>query len=566
MNWKNVLVLIKADVKSYRIIRGARFRRFRENKLVTFAMYIGAFLLGAAIGWFAGSFYDRTIDPQVTGLLLQGTINLFVSLPTLVLLYGVVFTQIGQIQRIGVKTSIQPLYWFPITWEERTLASVIANTLGFPSAITIFIGSAIIIASVLMRLVPLALLTVFALLASLFMASATTELSRILQVKLSGAVTKAAGSAAIWVRFTGTILFLLIFYVVYFTVYQQANPLALFEAVAGGQRSVWFIPFVWPGVALSYFAFGVWLETAAFSLASIAFTYVLFLVAVRLNSRFGLYEPPAIRVSRGAYVPRAGLMGRLGFSSMEAGIMRKDFKAFTRRQELIYIFIFPVMFAIMPILSLVRTGAEAPTLQVAHLVLFAYLAMLPGTIMAMILGSMMIGLEGGSVWYIYSSPIAARSLVKAKYSFSVLFSLAVAFVCSVIGGVIWIPSVRMTVLCVVEAVFLIFSLSMVSISLGIKGADFRELPRPRMIRPKWSLINGAVCILLALLIVSPLIPLAVKLFFESMGAPIVISLPLADAYLYAALPISGVIASAVLYMFYRIASKNAEEFLAKAEA
>jgi len=57
-----------------------------------------------------------------------------------------------------------------------------------------------------------------------------------------------------------------------------------------------------------------------------------------------------------------------------------------------------------------------------------------------------------------------------------------------------------------------------------------------------------------------------KLFFESVGAPVVISLPLADAYLYAALPISGVIASVVLYVFYRIALKNAEEFLIKAEA
>ena len=134
MNWKNVLRLVSADVKSYRVVMGPRFRRFRENKFVTYALYIGACLLGAAIGWIMGSFYIVIADPQLRELFLQGAINLFVSLPTVALLYGLVFTQMGQIQRMGVKASIQPLYWFPITWEEHTMASILANLLGLPLA------------------------------------------------------------------------------------------------------------------------------------------------------------------------------------------------------------------------------------------------------------------------------------------------------------------------------------------------------------------------------------------------------------------------------------------------
>ncbi len=564
MNWRNVLWLISADVKSYRLVRGERFRRFRENRLVTYVLYIGACIFGVAIGWLIGNFYNGLADPQLREILLQGAVNLFLSLPTLALLYGLVFTQMGQIQRIGVKVSIQPLYWFPITWEEHTLASILANLLGVPLIITTSISSFVAAASTFLGLVPLGVFTILALLASVFLASATTEILKVLQVRISGAVTKVAGRAAIWIRLLGSIIFFIVFYMIYFSLYYNVSPLTLFEVVAGGQRVVWFIPYVWLGVALTYFVSGLGLETIFFSLASIGFVYVLFLVAARLNSRFGLYEAPAIRVSRGVYVPRAGLLGRLGFSSLEAAMMRKDFRALTRRRELMYIFIFPILFTIMPLLSFMRGGADAlsPMLQSF---LFAYLALLPGALMVMMLGSWMIGLEGESVWYVYSSPITARSLLKAKYSFAVLFSLAVMSVCFVIGGLLAAPSMAIAVICLGEALFLILCLGMVSLSFGIRGADFRQLPRPRMIRPRCSIINGIVCILLALAIVSPLIPYAVNLFLEAVQAPTVISIPLPEAYLYAALPISGTIASVVAYTFYRIALKTAGKFLIEAE-
>jgi len=210
------------------------------------------------------------------------------------------------------------------------------------------------------------------------------------------------------------------------------------------------------------------------------FSYILFLAATKLNVRYGLYEMPAIKVSTGIHVSKVGLLGRIGFTPIEAAIIRKDFKAFTRRQELAYVFIFPIIFAIMPILSAVRAEPTAPTardLYLLHLFISAYLTLAPGTIMAMTLGTMMIGLEGDSVWYIYSSPIDARRLVRAKYAFVTLFSSAVMVVCSLVISVVWTPSTKIVILCIVEAVFLISSLSMVSLSFGIRGADFRELPQ-----------------------------------------------------------------------------------------
>lgn len=60
-----------------------------------------------------------------------------------------------------------------------------------------------------------------------------------------------------------------------------------------------------------------------------------------------------------------------------------------------------------------------------------------------------------------------------------------------------------------------------------------------------------------------IIPYGVQIFLTSIQAPVVISLP--ESYLYIALPLSVGVASVVAYLFQRVAVKNAEEFLLKAE-
>ena len=257
MNWKNVLLLINADVKSYRLVGGKRFRKFKENKIVTYALYISVCIFGSLVGWLTGNIYNGIIDTQMRVLTLQTIVNFFISLPTIALLYGLILTQMSQFQRIGAKVHVQPLYWFPVTWEEHTLASIIANILGIPLAVTLFAASGMAVASILINLTPMALLTIFALFVCVFMASATTEITKILQIRVSGAITKAASRAAIWLRLIGSILFFIIFYTVYFSLYYRTNPMVLLEMVAMEQRIIWFIPYVWPGIALSYFAIGI---------------------------------------------------------------------------------------------------------------------------------------------------------------------------------------------------------------------------------------------------------------------------------------------------------------------
>jgi hypothetical protein len=304
-------------------------------------------------------------------------------------------------------------------------------------------------------------------------------------------------------------------------------------------------------------------QTIIFSLASLLFILVLFYMAVRLNARFGLYEPPAITISRGVYAPKVGLLGKLGFSSLEAAVIRKDIKAFTRRRELMYLFIMPLVFILMPLMQQLGLFG-GPVASGPSRFLFAWILLGPGAIMAAMLGTMIIGEEGRAVWHFFSSPITARSLVKCKYAFIVIFSCVVTLVCGVVGILVMCPSPDITVALLIESILLIFALGAVSLVMGIEGADFTEVPRPRMVRPLMSLVNMILCSILALAIFSPLLLHAVTMEYIPITYSLIpLSLPKID--LCVAVSISAVIAVVIAFVFYRIALKNAEEFLIKAE-
>jgi hypothetical protein len=560
MNWKNVLTLMHVDRKSGRLLRGRKVTKFHENKFLAYWAYWVALAIGVAVGILVCVVYNfvATSEPDILPLFQQGAVSVFLSLPTLVLIYNLVFTMMQQIQRSGVKFSVQAPYWLPITWQEHALASILANLMGFPLASIIFIGSTILIFSVVIGQVVAAVLTSLALLGAAFMASAITEIFRILQVRFIGAVYKSSGRAAVWVRFAGSLLFFIIFYAVYFYVTSGVGAMTFIQTIASVQSTVWFVPFVWLGMTLSFLISGALLEGLVFLGLSLCFIAGLFVLAVVLNQRFGLYEPPAITVSRGVgvYTPKTGFLGRIGFSAVEAALIRKDLKAFTRRRELMTIFIVPIVVIMVPLMQTMNFANETPPVGFT-LTMTAVTFIFPAFILALSLGNFMIGEEGQSVWRLYASPISAKNLVKSKYSFIILFSLLVLTITGVVGALLYQPSLRATIIAFFEPIFLIFAVGAISLSNGIKGADFTETPRPRMIRSKWAILNLLICGLVAIAVLAPFVPYAI-----STVIPGLLNVSI-DPYLAAA--VSGVIATVITVVFYRVALNNAEELLSKAE-
>jgi hypothetical protein len=557
MNWKNVLLLMLIDRKSGRLIRGKKVTKYRENKLLANWPYWTAAIIGVLSGLgahaIASAIYSTASIPGLPPL-SEETLAIFVVLPTLVLVFSLIFTLLQQIQLAGIKATSQIMYWLPVTWQEHTLASILANLLGFPMAFVIGISCGIIVFSVFYGLILQALLTVLAMSVATFMASSITETLRILQVRFTGAVYKSSGRAAVWVRFIGSILFFIFFYILYF--YVTSGFTSFLTNLTAAQNAAWFIPFVWLALIISYTFNGLFLQGILFATLSAILIVALYYLAVSLNKHFGLYEPPAITIQKsGMYVPKTGFLGKLGFSSVEAAIIRKDLRAFTRRRELIGIYIAPIIMIIIPLMnSLGITNSAAPPTQL-NTIFLGMIFLLPAGFMAMLLGETLIGEEGQAVWRIYASPISPKNLIKSKYFFALLFSTIILLISGTVGTIFYHPTLQESIVGFLETFLVVLAVGATALAVGFKGPDFSESRRARMVRQEWSLIGLVACALAGGAVLAPLAPYVLLIFFN-----------IGSSYnLTIALAISAIISTVITAVFYRINLGLADELLKKAQ-
>lgn len=558
MNWRNVLRLLSVERKSGRLLRGVKTTRYNENKFIAYWPYWVAAVIGLLGGWGASALAKAYYaSPQGQNALPLNTeaLSFFSVLPTIVLAISVVFTLFQQIQLSG-KASSQVMYWLPVTWQEHTLASILASLFGWPAAVVTGLGCGLIVFGALTGLILQALLTVVVIFAAAFFASSITEIVRVLQTRFTGAVYKSSGRAAIWIRFISILLFIALFYIIYF--YAVYGTGAFLSTLTHIQNTAWYIPFIWPALVISYIAKGLFLQSLLFAAISAVLITGLYYLAVELNIRFGLYEPPAITVQKsGVYAPKVGLLGRIGFSTVEAALIRKDLRAFTRRRELLSVYIFPIILIIIALFENFGVAGNGSAVSYGVPVYLGIVYLLPACSMAMLLGEILIGEEGQVVWRIYASPISPENLVKSKFFITVLFSSIILAVSSVIGVVFFHPTLREATILIVEGFLMLTALASVSLQVGFKGADFSQTRRARMVRQEWSLIGLLVSVATAAAVFVPvLVPYIFALVTGTHGG----------AFGYAVGVAISVVASAVISaVFYRVNVGAAQELLKKAE-
>ena len=558
MNWKNVLFLLRVERKSGRLIRGIKATRYRENRFLAYWPYWVSLIIGVIAGIIANiavtSIYSSSAIPDLPPV-ENGALSVFVTLPTIVLIFSFVFTLLQQIQIAGTKATGQVMYWLPVTWQEQTLASILSNLLGLPIAIVIGTSSGIIVFAALNGLILQALLTSLILVAAAFLASASTEILRLMQIRFVGAVYKSSGRAAIWVRLIGTLFFFVVFYVIYFYVIYGST--SFFTAISQVQQSVWFVPFIWIALTLSNIFTGLFLQGLVFIALSALFIVALYFLAVFLNQRFGLYEPPAITLQKGGvYTPKTGLLGKLGFSTMEAALIRKDLRAFTRRREMVGVFLVPIILIILPVMQSLGLSGSSGASQIDP-IFSAIIFLLPGTFNAMLLGEILIGEEGQSVWRIYSSPISAKNLVKSKYFFMSFLSIIIVLISGALGIFLYRTAWTISIAIFLESLFLVMAVGAVALAIGFKGPDFSQSRRTRMVRQEWSLIGLVVCGIVGLAVLAPLI--------FSVGLALLLGGAIVLSNLAISVVVSAAISLAISLVAYRINIGLAEEFLRKAE-
>jgi len=256
MNWKTIRHLVNVDVKSSRLLRGQRLAKYNvaRNRFFNYLTYVVAIAIGLAVEFWLACFTVPSCTPLVFKAASMGLCE-FADLPSHPHLSRYISFHHDATVPTQRNQLFSPSALLAAHHMARTHASIYPRRrFGHSFAFNRLHCTCHRNSLLIHGQVPLALGASLAMCASAFMAATTTEAFRVLQVRFTGAVYKSTGKAAIWVRFTSTLLFFIVFYIVYSYVIYGTGIVSFIQTVASLQTAAWFIPFVWVGLTLAFFA------------------------------------------------------------------------------------------------------------------------------------------------------------------------------------------------------------------------------------------------------------------------------------------------------------------------
>jgi hypothetical protein len=313
----------------------------------------------------------------------------------------------------------------------------------------------------------------------LFLGSFILEIIRAITNRVSSSVYKRTGRTAIFIRMT---IFITIFIV--FMLVSNVNFLfSILEQFMGGIESAWFIPILWPSLMISNYLSANTLQLIFYGSLSFSFTILLLCISVKLREKYWVPTPFAMKlVSSGHYTPKQGFLGRLGFTTAEAALVKKDFRSLTRRKEMLVWIAVPLGISIISFFS-IQNSLSTATTTIDRLMIFS------GPLMGLFLFSFYvsltgIGQEGSAFLNLQTVPIKDREIVKAKLAIPLVSSGLIMLI--VVSLIQIIVQTRFEVLLAISvALFaIIFECCFVGLAVGSRFPDFSEVPRARFIDQK----------------------------------------------------------------------------------
>jgi len=436
-----------------------------------------AFLIPAIIVFAVLSSIDlsQTID------LFFVTTQILIGLPSIILVFVIMYGVMWELAQSARLSSSDVVNWLPIRPSEFVLGSamstiyylswLLSGAFGLTLALSLWVG-----------LIWTWTLFVMLSLVTAFIGAFVVEVLRALLNRVSSTFYKRGGRSAIFGRLVITVLFLVAFMLMF-----QVNYIyAILEAIVSGVALLWFFPPVWPSLAMINALMANIIGSpyyGALSLGygslSLGFGLALFWISQRLRAKYWVPAQVSIRVTTSKYAPTTkGFLGRLGFNSAEAAMIRKDFKSLTRRREM-------TMFIALPILLTIIYVA-IPTEDIK---LLSFLLLIAPIVFAGSLSLASFGSEGEAVWNIFSKPMQEREIIKAKLSFVLLPSLIILFVIIGLLVVLTLPSISFLISFTIVALCLLVESVLVGLAVGVRYPDFRVIPRSRFFRPLGMLID-----------------------------------------------------------------------------
>ena len=493
--YKLAIVLTKSQLRGYQRSRLIA-RIFGNPKIILVAdaimMTVPALLAYVLL---SSGILPTEILTVVRGIESQGLSGIPTILAFSVILFGI----LSEISQPMQSMSTDLVNWLPISPSEYVAGSTISLSYTYSFMLSFLLGVSLGPA-VLFNMVPVWGIAAVMSVLSLFTGASVVELLRALTNRISSSFYRKSGRSGIFVRLALTIVVLVFFQLLF-------SGRIIVYVLGGVMQTVtaaWFVPIVWPSLAVLSGSQGDVLASSEFGLLTLGFFIALFVLAVRLRALYWVPVPVAIRLTNRSYHPTTSVSFLPGFGVAESAIFRKDIRSLFRRREMARLLAIPFVLAISLGVSLFPISGTSVTEQVGFYVLIPVYVM-PVAIFCSIMSMTCIGQEGNAVWNLYVAPITPRQLVKVKLIIPVLLGLVFSVAMLVFLGIILKITLADFFFLLGLSIVVVMGESAIGLYFAARFADFRDLIRSRFVSVWGSLFGTFISLLLVALTASPML-------------------------------------------------------------
>jgi len=429
-------------------------------------------------------------------IISAGLSQAFVFIPFLSMFLMVMNGLMFEVTLSQFNTSTDIINWLPIQPSEYVVASTVSSTY-FSLPFLMFIYGVPLGASIFTGQAAIWLVSTLVSLMSMLIGGFLIEIVRAFLNEASSAISERGGRLAQALQLISTVLIIAVMALLF----NYNVLLRIMEWFGITLDYIWFIPLFWPSMFIQTIVERRTTMSFLYGAGTLLLLGVSFLLGSYARRRYWVPKPITLSIgsSGDSGGPRFGsLKGR-----PEQVIAVKDFKALTRRREMMTLLAIPLMlflvnFIQMDVSLLWDEGAS----YTSRLGVF----MLPGMglyMMSVYVGMISIGQEGKGFINLQMSPLKSREIILGKAAVGWLISGAIlAFMLALEMYFIGIP---------VDAFFAIavagFSTvtvaSFMGVMFGTVYPDFSEVPRARFISPEGSLVSLITTSMVVLATISP---------------------------------------------------------------
>jgi hypothetical protein len=491
--YKLSIVLTKSQLRGYQ--RSRLIARLFGDPRIILAADIALFTFPALLGYVLLS---RALPIEIENMVQQVETQALSGTPAILAFSVILFGILSEISQPMQSTSTDLVNWLPISPGEYVAGSTISLSYTYSFMLSFLLGVSLGPA-VLFRLVPVWCITAVMSVLSLFIGASVVELLRSLTNRISSSFYRKSARSGIFVRLVITIIVLVFFQLLF------SGQIIVYVLQSAMQtiRAAWFVPVVWPSLAVITGSQGDVLTSSAFGLLTLGFFIALFELAVRFRALYWVPVPVSMRLTNRAYQPITTTSIIPGFGAAESAIFRKDIRSLTRRREMARLLAIPFVLAISIGVSLFPIGGTS--VPEAYYSFLIPVCIMPVAIFCAIMSMTSIGQEGNAVWNLYVAPITPRQLFKVKLIIPVLlglaFSLAILLFLSFVLRISFASFLTLFTL----SVPVVLAECAVGLYFAARFADFRDVIRTRFVSVWGSLFGTLVSLVLVGVIVSPIL-------------------------------------------------------------